>query len=129
MEQLVADIGNLFNGKLGRDGLWPIFVFGFSAGIVAVITLALDFCSWAIFRKNVIKFTHGWRTLYLSPLWFLGAMGACSLGFALNIYETTAAAVIYAAVAWPSFLTDVLKLGPKEDEQGRSDDEQDRGDE
>lgn len=101
----IDNLMKIWSGSAQCGDIGILLPFSLVSGIIGTLTFYVDGLSTCLLkRKSVYKFSHGFRTIYFSPLWFFACVITAGLGFSIKIYEPTLLAAFLSAVFWFSFL-------------------------
>lgn len=90
--------------------------FGMVAGGLSAALLLFDGLVVAVRGRGVLGVTHGWRTFWMVPVWFVGGCMAGGFGALFRMYEFTLQAAILAAFTWRTFLTQAQTIIQRQQE-------------
>jgi hypothetical protein len=116
----VKNLGQIWGGSARCGDFGVLLPVGCISGLMGVGTFWLDGLRVTMLgQRPIYTFSHGARTLYYTPLWFLACMLSATVNFAVQVYEPTMWAAFLAAVMWRTLLRQALPA--PEDQQSMDD--------
>jgi len=91
-------------------------VFAIASGLAGALVFLLDglACIAGRTRKGLLGVTHGWISLLLVVIWFIGSAIAGVLGYLAPIFDPSPPAALTAGLTWTTFLTQLASFAQRQ---------------